>query len=57
MTETWRQIIDYPIYNNASDMGNVRNGKTGRNINSYVSSDGYVTVMMDLKLILQIWFV
>jgi hypothetical protein len=30
-------------------MGNVRNGKTDRNLNGYVSSDGYVTVSVQAE--------
>lgn len=43
MTEHWKQIANYPNYE-ASDLGNIRNRKTGRILRPGRQSNGYMIV-------------
>lgn len=47
--ETWKDVIGYDEYYQVSNLGNVRNKKTGQNLKPILKRTGYLTVDLAYK--------
>lgn len=48
MRESWKPVNNHPSYE-VSNMGNIRNKRTGRMLSPYVGPGGYLNVKLDGK--------